>query len=72
MALAEEHGIDVDHRQIRTDLHPDAVLPQDLTSTLDSSSYDIADIVGSGIRDYGARLESRHVEQVGDEAVQAI
>ena len=48
------------------------MLGQDLACSLECAADNLADVVQSTIRCDGAGLELRHIEQIGDEAVQSL
>ena len=70
--LLEQHGVDLDHRQIRRDLDLHPMPRQDLVCAPQRAADDLADIVRRGIGDDGTGFELGHVEQIGDEAIEAL
>ena len=70
--LLEQHGVELDHRQVGGELDLDAVPRQDLAGALQRAADDLAEVVQRGVRHDGAGLELGHVEQVGDEAVEPL
>ena len=59
--LLEQHGIELEHRQIRSELELDVVPRQNAARAPQCAADDLADIVQSDIRRDGAGLELGHV-----------
>ncbi len=70
--LLEQHGIELEHRQIGGELQLDAGAGQDLAGPPQRAADDLAEIVQRRVRHDGAGLELGHVEQIGDEAVEPL
>ena len=70
--LLEQHGVELQHRQIGRELDLDPVLREDLAGALQGGADDLADVVERSVRRDRAGFEPGHVEQVGDEAVEPL
>ena len=70
--LLEQHRIELEHWQVFGDVDLHAVLNQDFSSPFQHRADDLTDIVPRRIRLDRAGLEPRHVEQIGDEAVEPL
>jgi hypothetical protein len=72
LSMLEQDGVEVKHRQARRQFELDVVARQHLARTPQRAADDLAEVVAGGVGYDGARLELRHVEQVGNETVQPL
>ena len=70
--LLQQHRIDVEHRQVGGDVELDTVVGENLAGAPQRAADDLAEIVRGGVECERAGLEPRHVEEVGDEAVEPL
>ena len=70
--LLEQHGIDHHHRQVGGQVHLHAVIGQDPARPRQRGCHDLPHVVRADVGNDGAGLELGHVEQVGDEAIEAL
>ena len=70
--LFEQHGIEFEHRQIRSELEFDIVSREDPARAAQRTADDLADVIESDGGRHRPGFELGHVEQVGDEAVESL
>ena len=70
--LLEQHGVEFEHRQIRSELELDLVAREDAAGAAQRAADDLAEVVQRDIGRDRAGFELGHVEQVGDEAVEPL
>ena len=70
--LLEQHGIEFEHRQIRSELELDLVARQDAAGAAQRAADDLAESCKRDVRRDRAGFELGHVEQIGDEAVEPL
>src|SRR5262245_25976637 len=70
--LLEQHRIHHNHGQVGTNRDLDAMFGEDLASTLKSAPDDLPNVVRGRVWHDGTGLQLRHVQEVGDEAIEAL
>ena len=70
--LFEQYGIQLQHRQVGRDIKLNVVPLQDLARAPERTADDLADVVQCRVRNDGAGFKLGHVEQVGNEAIEAL
>ncbi len=70
--LLEQNGIKLNHRQISWNGNIDLMMNQNLGCTIERCSDKITNVVKRQIGLHRSRFNPRHIEEVSDEAVQAL
>jgi hypothetical protein len=70
--LFEQHGIEFDHRQIRSELEFDLVSRQDPARAAQRTADDLPDVIQGDVGRHRPGFKLGHVEQVGDEAGESL
>ncbi len=70
--LLEQHGVEVQHRQIGGEVELDLVPGEDRRGAFERAADQLGEIDRPQPRRHGARFEPRHVEEIGDKAVEPL